>query len=112
MTTPNRLHHHMAEMVALEASIERTLDNLAKQASDHSEVAAFVGGVHEISATHRQTLEARLKTVAGDTALPDGAIVELDVGGSDYPVSTALQHASAILSQAIIGYDMLRSIAL
>ena len=35
MTTPNRLHHHMAEMVALEVSIGRTLDQLSKQAAGH-----------------------------------------------------------------------------
>jgi len=30
MTTPSRLHRHMARMVALEASIEKALDQLSK----------------------------------------------------------------------------------
>ncbi len=47
MTTPNRLHRHMAQMVALEASIEKTLDQLSKQASDHPDVAALVRGINQ-----------------------------------------------------------------
>ena len=112
MTAPIRLHRHMAKMVALEASIEKSLDQLSKQASDHPDVAALVRSFREMSGAQRQTLEARLQTVAGDTALPDRAVVEFDGGGSGYPVSTALRHASAALNQAIIGYAMLRTIAL
>jgi len=112
MTTPSRLHHHMAQMVALEACIEKTLDQLSKQASDHPDVAALVRSFHEMSATQRQTLEARLHAVAGNIAIPDRAVSEFDGGGSGYPVSTALRHAFVALNQAIFGYAMLRTIAL
>ena len=109
---PNRLHRHMAEMSALEASIEKTLDQLSKQASDHPDVAALVRSFHEMSGAQRQTLEARLHAVAGNIAIPGKAVAEFDGGDSAYPVSTALRHASAALNQAIFGYAMLRSIAL
>jgi len=99
-------------MVALEASIEKTLDRLSKQASDHPEVASLVSSFHDLSGVQRQTLSARLQTVAGDMVLPDMTAAESDVGESGYPISTALQQASAILNQAIIGYAMLRTIAL
>ena len=112
MTTPNRLHRHMAQMVALEASIEKTLAQLSKRASDHPDVAALVRGFHEMSGAQRQTLNARLHAVAGNIAIPDRAVAEFDGGDSGYPVSTALRHASLILNQAIFGYAMLRTIAL
>ncbi len=112
MTTPNRLHRHMAQMVALEASIEKTLAQLSKRASDHPDVAALVRGFHEMSGAQRQTLNARLHAVAGNIAIPDRTVAEFDGGDSGYPVSTALRHASLILNQAIFGYAMLRTITL
>jgi hypothetical protein len=102
----------MAEMAALEGSVASTLEGLSKHASDHLAVADLLRGFREISTAHRQTLEARLAAVAGETTLPDTDQAELDRGASDYPVSNALQRTSAILNQAIIGYAMLRSIAL
>ncbi len=112
MTTPNRLHRHMAQMVALEASIEKTLDQLSKQASDHPNVATLVRSFNKMSGAQRQTLDARLHAVAGDIAIPDMAVDEFDGGDGRYPVSSALRHASAALNQAIFGYAMLRTIAL
>ena len=112
MTTPNRLHRHMAQMVALEASIEKTLAQLSKRASNHPDVAALVRRFHEMSGAQRQTLNARLQAIAGNIAIPDGAVVEFEGGGSGYPVSTALRHAFSILNQGIFGYAMLRTIAL
>ncbi len=112
MTTPSRLHRHMAQMVALEAGIETTLDGLSKQASDHPDAAALVRSFHEMSGAQHQTLEARLQAVAGDIAIPDRSVAETDGGGGGYPVSSALRQASAALNQAIFGYAMLRTIAL
>ncbi len=112
MTTPSRLHRHMAQMVALEASIEKTLDRLSKQASDHPDVAALVKSFHQMSGAQRQTLETRLQAVASNIAIPDRAVAESDGGGGGYPVSSALRQASATLNQAIFGYAMLRTIAL
>ena len=94
------------------ASIEKTLAQLSKPASDHPDAAALVRSFHEMSGAQRQTLNARLHAVAGNITIPDGAVAELDGGGSGYPVSTALRHASLILNQAIFGYAMLRTIAL
>ena len=108
----HRLHQHMAQMVALEASIEKTLDQLSQQASDHPEVAALVRRIHEMSGAQRQTLEARLHAVAGDIAIPDLSVAEFDGGGVGYPVSSAFRQASTALNEAIFGYAMLRTIAL
>ncbi len=85
MTTPSRLHRHMAQIVSLEASIEKTLDQLSKQASDHPDVAALVRSFHEMSGAQRLTLEARLHAVAGDIAIPDRTVAEFDGGGRGYP---------------------------
>ena len=101
MTAPNRLHRHMEKMVALEASIETTLDQRSKQASDHPDVAALVRSFHAMSGAQRQTLEARLQAVAGNIAIPDRSVAEFDGGGGGYPVSTALRQASTALNQAI-----------
>ncbi len=102
----------MAQMVALEASIQKTLNQLSKQASDYPDVAALVRSFHEMSGAQRQTLDARLHAVAGDIAIPAMAVDEFDGGDGRYPVSSALRHASAALNQAIFGYAMLRTIAL
>ena len=112
MTAPSRLHRHMAQMVALEASIETTLGQLSEQASDNPDVAALVRSFHQMSGAQRQTLEARLRTVAGDIAIPVRAVAEFAGGGGGYPVSSALRRASTALNQAIFGYAMLRTIAL
>ncbi len=112
MTKPSRLHRHMAQMVALEAGIETTLDRLSNQTSDHPDVAALVRSFHEMSGAQQRTLEARLQAVAGDIAIPDRSVAEFDGGGGGYPVSSALRQASTALNQAILGYAMLRTIAL
>ena len=112
MTSPNRLHHHMAEMVTLEVRLADTLEQLSKRACDHPAVADLVRGFCETSKAHRHTLETRLTAIAGETTPPDADQAEPELGASDYPVSSALQQTSAILNRAIIGYAMLRSIAL
>ena len=50
MSIPNRLHRHMAQIVALEASIEETLTQLSQRASDHPDVAALLRSFCEMSA--------------------------------------------------------------
>lgn len=107
----NRLHQHMAHMVALEASIEKTLEQQLIQVSDHSEVGAVIGDFHEMAGDQRQTLEARLNTVAENITIPDRAVGESGYG-NDYPASTALRRAYVMLNEAIAGYTILRVIAL
>jgi len=102
----------MAQIVALEASIEETLTQLSQRASDHPDVAALLRSFCEMSAAQRRTLDARLHAVGGDIAIPDGAEAEFDGGDNGYPVSTALRLAFLILNQAIFDYAMLRTIAL
>jgi hypothetical protein len=65
-----------------------------------------------ISESQLQTLQARLKDIAGGIDVPASDLPEFELKIGNYPVSSALQHASAFLNYAIIGYAMLRSIAL
>ena len=57
-------------------------------------------------------LQARLKPIAGDIDLPESSLPNFVSKIGNYPVSSALQCASALLNYAIVGYAMLRSIAL
>ena len=84
MPAPSRLHRYMAKLVVLEANLETTLDRLSKQAFDHPDVAALIRSFQELSGAQRQTLEARLQTVAGDIAVPDRSVAEFDGGGGDH----------------------------
>ncbi len=106
-----RLHQHMAHMVALEAGIEKTLEQQLIQVGDHSEVAAAIRDFHEMAGGQRQALKARLHTVGENIAIPDRAVGESG-DGNGYPASTALRCAYVALNEAIIGYTMLRILAL
>jgi membrane-associated protease RseP (regulator of RpoE activity) len=99
-------------MVAHEGSLANSLKELSEQSSDRPAVADLVRSFKEISVAHRQTLESRLTAVAGETIPLNADQIEPKRRASIYPVSSALQQTSAILNQAIIGYAMLRSIAL
>jgi hypothetical protein len=112
MNPTKRLVHHVAEMLALEASIKFTLERLSELAAEHSEVTDLIQGFSQISTTHRKTLEARMAAIASETAARDAKSIELGLETREYPVSGALQQASAILNRAIIGYAMLRTVAL
>lgn len=65
-----------------------------------------------MSEAQQRTLETRLRSIAGNAAIRVHAATELTGGGSEYPVTAALRHASALLNQAISGYAMLQTIAL
>ena len=101
----------MAATVALETAMAESLGRLSKQAATHGDVAAVLEQVKEMSVERRQTLEARLRAVAGNVDIPNRAMGEF--GGEDnaYPVSAALQQASMINNQAIFDYAMMLSIA-
>ncbi len=112
MKTSNRLHHHAAYMVALESELNSTLEDLSEQAVNHPEVSESIKHFKSISDIHLTALQTRLKTIAGDIDLPDSDLPKFKPRIGNYQVSSALQNASALLNHTIVGYAMLRSIAL
>ncbi len=112
MVKPIRLAHHVAEMVALEASMVKTLDQLVKPAIVHADTSVLIESFRDTSLTHLQTLRGRLQSIAKGTTVPETSLMKIPGGGTGYPVSSALQQASVVLNHAIVGYAMLRTIAL
>lgn len=112
MYASNRLHHHTGSMVALEFELNSKLEIIAEQVAGHSEVSELIGRIRSFSDSHRTALETRLKTIAGEVDLPNSNLPKLEQKIGNYPVSSALQNTSALINYAIVGYAMLRSIAL
>lgn len=112
MTTPNRLHHHTAKMLALEVGLNNALNTLSEQVANHPGVSEIFEYLCSTSKTQSQTLRIRLKSIVGEVDMPISDLPKFELNVGAYPVSSALQQASAFLNHAIIGYAMLRSIAL
>ena len=80
------LRRHVAEMVALESDIEGALENQREKVQAHREATAIVRHCHEMSSRQRETLEAHLQRLGGDsTELTDTAVATFfgTVGDSD-----------------------------
>jgi hypothetical protein len=114
--TPNRLHKHMADVVALEAAIEQVLDKLIMESANHPEVTAMLREFHAMTKGQLYALDTRLQTLAANIPIPDRtAAVRLDGesdDGSTYPVSTALQTAYTLFNRALIEYAALQVLAI
>ena len=113
--SPNRLHRHLADMIALEAEIERNLEALIPAVSSHAGVADLFTGFRAMTRSQRQALEARLKTISEGIPVSKGTAQLLPPGGlspdADYPVSTALRIAYTMFQEAVIGYAALHPLA-
>jgi len=107
----NRLHQHMAQLISLEACIEKTLEQQSNAVADYPDGAAVFQEFLKLARTHRQALEARLSTVTNNIPVPNVAVetVQIDV---NYPMSTSLRRAYVTLNEAIIDYTTLRILAL
>lgn len=112
MSTPVRLHQHTASMVALESKLNLALEKLSEQVVDHPDVFELFNQFRTISESQLQALQARLKDIVGEKDVPAGDVPEFELKIGNHPVSSALQHASAFLNYVIVGYAMLRSVAL
>jgi hypothetical protein len=114
--TPNRLHKQMAEVVALEAAIERALDQLIMDSANHPEVTAMLRDFHAMTKGQLYALDTRLQTLAANVPIPDRTAAVRPDGESDdgntYPVSTALQTAYTLFNRALIAYAALQVIAI
>ena len=112
----NRLHKQMAAVVALEAAIAQTLDQLSMESAHHPEVTAMLREFHTMTKGQLYTLDTRLQTLADNVPIPDRTAAirpDGDSGdGNTYPVSTALQIAYTLFNQALIAYAALQVIAI
>ena len=112
---PNRLQTQLAHMIALEAAIERRLEELIPEVSAHAGVTALLTGFQTLTRAQRQALETRLQIIADAAPLSKGTTVVLPVDRlsqeADYPISTALQIVYTIFNQAVIGYSVLHPLA-
>ncbi len=107
----NRLHQHMAHMVALEVSIGTMLEGLRGVVSDHEDMSAFVDDCTKLANTQRQAIESRLHKVAKGVDAPRNAGVALS---DDHGLSltTAIQLVHTAFDSAIVGYSILQLLAL
>jgi hypothetical protein len=64
MQNSNRLQAQLARMIAHEATIERRLEELIPDVSDHAEATALLTSFLTLSKDQRQALETRLQTIA------------------------------------------------
>ena len=113
MYDPNRLQIQLANMIAVEASIEKNLEELIPKVSAHTETTALLTGFLPTTRAQRLALEGRLNTIAHEVSLPKRSpevFAETRLfQEADYPVSTALQIVYTMLQQAVIGYSVLYS---
>lgn len=107
----SRLHQHMAQLVALEASIEKLLEQQLNAVIAHPDGTTITQEFAQLANNHRQALEARLNVIASNVHVPERAneIIQFD---GDYPMSSALRRDYVWLNEAIIDYTSLRVIAL
>lgn len=111
----NRLHKQLVHMIALEAAIERRLESLIAEVSDHAQATAIFTTFLALSQDHGLALETRLRALNGDDP-PSSQPVEIFAAtessdGVDYPVSSSLQEIYTLLNQAVFGYSVLHPIA-
>ena len=107
----NKLHQHMAQLIALEASIVKLLEQQLDTVAAYPDGTTIIQKLVQLAQNHRQALEARLNVVAKNVLVPDRADQDFQFD-ADYPMSTALRRDYASLNEAIIDYTTLRVIAL
>jgi len=107
----NRLHQHMAQLIALEASIVKLLEQQLDAVAAYPDGTSIIQKLAQLAQNHRQALEARLNVVANNVLVPDRVDRDSQCD-TDYPMSTALRRDYASLNEAIIDYTTLRVIAL
>lgn len=107
----NRLHQHMAKLVALEASIEKLLNQQLDSVSGYPNGTSIIQEFAQLAQNHRQALQARLSEIANNALVPSRADQEFQID-DDHAMSTALRRNYVSLNEAVIDYTTLRVIAL
>jgi len=113
--TANRLHKHMADMVALEDAIEQVLARCIPEVADHATVSTLLREFHTMVKGQLYALDARLQTLAHNIPIPESAVTVFSAGGyndgHEHRVSAILQMVYTIFNQAVIGYATLQPLA-
>ena len=109
--TENRLHQHMAQLVAFETSVEKMLEQQSRSVSAYPEGTTLFDEFQQLAHTHRQALGARLNTLADNVSIPHKADQGFQIDNR-YPMSASLRRAYVLLNEAIIDYATLRILAL
>jgi len=111
----NRLHSHLANMIALEKAIDQKFGDLLPEVTSHTEVSALFTKFQFMAAEQWRALESRLQDIGGNDAISNEAlsteIASEFVQDENYPVSSALQAAYTLFNQAIVGYAVLHPLA-
>ena len=107
----NRLHQHMAQLISLEACIEKTLEQQSQAVADYPDGAAVFQEFLQLTHTHCKVLEARLNTLADNVSIPHKTDEGFQIDNR-YPMSASLRRAYVLLNEAIIDYTTLRILAL
>jgi len=101
----------MAQLVALETSIEKLLDKQLEAVTTYPGGTTIIQEFAKLAQNHREALEARLNAVTNNVLVPNKADEDFQTE-SNYPMSTALRRNYVSLNEAIIDYTTLRVIAL
>lgn len=107
----NRLHQHMAQLVALETSIVKLLEHQLDAVAVYPDGTTIIQEFTRLAQNHRQALEARLDEVSNNVFVPNKADQDFQID-SAHPMSTTLRRNYVSLNEAIIDYTTLRVIAL
>jgi hypothetical protein len=111
----NRLHSHLANMIALEKAIDQKLGEMRPKVTSHTEVSALLTKSQLMATEQRRALEARLQDIGGNAAISIDALSSEFASGfgqdENYPVSSALQVTYTMFNQAIVGYAVLHPLA-
>ncbi len=108
------LRRHAAQMVALKGDIEGALEHQREKVQAHPETPAVVRHCHEMASSHRETLEAHLERLGGDsTELTETAAAPLfgAIGDADglrtQTLSSVLRDDYTVFNYAAISYAAL-----
>ena len=107
----NRLYQHMAQLVGLEASIQKSLEQQLNAVIAYPDATTIFQEFAQLANNHRRALEARLNVIANDIHVPIITNEDFQFDG-DNPMSAALRRDYVSLNEAIIDYTTLRIIAL
>ena len=112
MTMPNRLHTQIAEMFATEGALAALLGPLSRSSNNHRAICQMLQELQTTSQSHLEALQSRMADLGCQTSTAAMEFQSPHNTKSSYPVTDALSVACASLNKAIIGYAILRSVAL
>ncbi len=115
MQDPNRLQIQLVKMIAIEAAIEKNLEELIPKVSIHAETTALLTRFLTTARAQKLTLESRLHTISPAVSFPHRSTKVLVSNShfqeAGYPISTTLQVVYTMFQQAVIGYSVLHSLS-